>query len=618
MNDDMDSKQKRTRIMVTIATIAVIVICIALIIYSIVYNVINNKFKRPMLFIKNGDEAEIMKAINSDSVLNSSYKTLVKSTDKILNTSVLTYTLKGKRLLEISREAVRRIFFCSTLFRLTDDKKYYDKALAEINAVCAFEDWHPSHFLDVAEMTTAVSIGYDWLYNNLTKKDRESIRQCIIKNGINPSLNKSLNYFLRTTNNWNQVCNSGMTLAAIALRDTDLNLSDYIINRSVNSLKISMGEYSPDGNYPEGYGYWGYGTTYAGIMFAALDRFFGHTYEMAEWPGFAESGKYIQYMVGTSGLNFNYYDSGEKGGINPILFWFAYYFDDPSYIFYDNYLMDVKKMTSGSYYLPLILIYGSKLKRDKIKPPEKKIFYGKGTTPVILVRTSWDGANGTSFGIKGGRAKDSHAHMDAGSFVFDALGVRWASDLGSSDYTTLEAEGVDLWNFKQNSTRWSMLRLGTIPHNTITIEGERHNVEAKSNITKVYDSDDNKLGGQIDITENFFGKLKSAVRDAILINQKYLEITDNIIGGNSKVNIVWTMTTRANTTLTDSKTVTLTNGKKTCILNVKSPSDCTISFGDNKPSNDFEESNEGTKKILIKTSVAAGESKQIKVTLTPQ
>ena len=78
------------------------------------------------------------------------------------------------------------------------------------------------------------------------------------------------------------------------------------------------------------------------------------------------------------------------------------------------------------------------------------------------------------------------------------------------------------------------------------------------------------------------------------------------------------MTTRANTTLTDSKTVTLTNGKKTCILNVKSPSDCTISFGDNKPSNDFEESNEGTKKILIKTSVAAGESKQLKVTLSPQ
>ena len=25
-----------------------------------------------------------------------------------------------------------------------------------------FEDWNPSHFLDVAEMTFALAIGYDW------------------------------------------------------------------------------------------------------------------------------------------------------------------------------------------------------------------------------------------------------------------------------------------------------------------------------------------------------------------------------------------------------------------------------------------------------------------------
>lgn len=304
----MDRKQKRMQIVASISAI------------SIIYNIIKNKYKRPMLFIANGDEAKIMKAIFSNNILNNSFNALVKSTDKILNTSVLTYNIRGTTLLEVSREAVHRIFYCSTLFRLTNEKKYFDKAFAEINSVCSFDNWHPAHFLDVAEMVTAVSIGYDWLYNNLTKAQRESIRQCIIKNAIYPSINESTNSFLKMTNNWNQVCNSGLTLAAIAIRDTDKNISDFIINRSINNLKNSMNQFSPDGNHPEGYFYWIYGATYAGMMFAALDRFFGHTYKMAEWHGFAESGKSIQYMVGTSGLNFNYYDTGQKGGIIPILF----------------------------------------------------------------------------------------------------------------------------------------------------------------------------------------------------------------------------------------------------------------------------------------------------------
>lgn len=29
--------------------------------------------------------------------------------------------------------------------------------------------------------------------------------------------------------------------------------------------------YNPDGNYPEGYGYWGYGTAFECIMLAAME-----------------------------------------------------------------------------------------------------------------------------------------------------------------------------------------------------------------------------------------------------------------------------------------------------------------------------------------------------------
>lgn len=83
-----------------------------------------------------------------------------------------------------------------------------------------------------------------------------------------------------------------------------------------------------------------------------------------------------------------------------------------------------------SRFLPLIPIYGSQYKMNELVPPAMKLWAANGQTPVVLVRTGWENGEGFYLGIKGGTASTSHAHMDAGSFVFDALGVRWVQDLG--------------------------------------------------------------------------------------------------------------------------------------------------------------------------------------------
>ena len=48
-----------------------------------------------------------------------------------------------------------------------------------------FKDWNPSHFLDTAEMTTALAIGYDWLYAVIKPADRKTIRDAIVQLGLN-------------------------------------------------------------------------------------------------------------------------------------------------------------------------------------------------------------------------------------------------------------------------------------------------------------------------------------------------------------------------------------------------------------------------------------------------
>ncbi|MDP5089184.1 MAG: DUF4962 domain-containing protein, partial [Saprospiraceae bacterium] len=72
----------------------------------------------------------------------------------------------------------------SLAFHLTSDPKYLDAAVSQMKTVCAFTDWNPSHFLDVAEMTNGVAIGYDWHYNHMKKEEIELIRSGLKTKGL--------------------------------------------------------------------------------------------------------------------------------------------------------------------------------------------------------------------------------------------------------------------------------------------------------------------------------------------------------------------------------------------------------------------------------------------------
>ena len=53
---------------------------------------------------------------------------------------------------------------------------------------------------------------------------------------------------------------------------------------------------------------------------------------------------------------------------------------------------------------------------------------------IACFRSAWDDPNALYLAVKGGDNKAAHAHLDLGSFVLDAGGVRWAADLGPDDY----------------------------------------------------------------------------------------------------------------------------------------------------------------------------------------
>lgn len=107
----------------------------------------------------------------------------------------------GRRLLDVSRETLRRVLLLGYAYRMTGDSRYAQRAEQELLTVSAFSDWNPSHYLDVAEMTTAVAVGYDWLFDRMSDTTKESLRQAIINKGLKPSYDTQYNGWLQKENN---------------------------------------------------------------------------------------------------------------------------------------------------------------------------------------------------------------------------------------------------------------------------------------------------------------------------------------------------------------------------------------------------------------------------------
>ena len=122
-------------------------------------------------------------------------------------------------------------------------------------AVAAFSDWNPSHFLDVAEMTFAMAVGYDWLFHQLGADSRKTIRTAIVQKGVTLPFTTRHKGWVRARNNWGQVCHGGLTAGALAVLEDEPELAAKTVHNALQNVHFSMDAYAPNGSYPEGPGY---------------------------------------------------------------------------------------------------------------------------------------------------------------------------------------------------------------------------------------------------------------------------------------------------------------------------------------------------------------------------
>ena len=173
----------------------------------------------PRLLLRAGEEVPVREAVARQPEFAALQQRVFDYSAAILDEPVLERVKIGKRLLAVSREALKRIFYLSYTYRITGDARMADRAIREMESLCEFVNWNPLHFLDVGEMCMALAIGYDWLYDRIPEDTREQIRKALVTKGFEATRSPVDAWFYTSSYNWNPVCNGGLVFAAVALWD---------------------------------------------------------------------------------------------------------------------------------------------------------------------------------------------------------------------------------------------------------------------------------------------------------------------------------------------------------------------------------------------------------------
>jgi len=572
----------------------------------------------PRILLLKGEEEFIRSSVTKDPVWKKMHSAILSECDEILALPTLERIQIGRRLLSVSRECIRRVFYLSYAYRLTGDEKYFQKAEKEMLAISAFSDWNPTHFLDVAEMTMGMAIGYDWLNDKLSAESKQIILNAILKKGIEPSLDSKYNGFLKATHNWNQVCNSGMAFGALAIADEYSDFARQIIDRALATISLPMEDYKPDGAYPEGYSYWGYGTSFNVMFLSAIEKAFSSDFGLSQIPGFLKTPAFREHMMGATGVCYNWGDCGPTASLSPAMFWFAQKNNDPSLLWMEKSFLDKEDYSifTGDRLLPAAIIWGREISLDKVSKPASRVYVGQGPSPVALMRTSWSDPNGIYLGFKVGSASVNHAHMDIGSFIMESDGVRWASDFGMQDYESLESKGIQLFGRTQDAQRWTVFRLNNYVHNTLTVDGELQRVSGYAKIDQFSDKGDFPFAIS-DLSSVYENQLASARRGVGIVDESYVVVKDELTVLNKSAKIRWTMLTPAEVSIIGNNTAILTKDGKQLTLRVDSPAKVILKTWSTQPSTTYDAPNPGTTLVGFEIELPANAKAEFAVKLIP-
>jgi hypothetical protein len=371
-------------------------------------------------------------------------------------------------------------FVLSFTYQLTGDVKYAQKAFEFADAYCAVPTWTQgahefpiiynrimpwnvpddqvnfSFDISTGDGARDVAIIYDWTYQALNQRQRDRIRGALLERAITKVRGNYEFHWWATAYrcNWNNVCNSGAGIAALALLPDHPQLTD-VVAESFNRITKTLSQLDENGGWQEGGGYWNYSVSTAIYFADALKRLSNGKHNLFKTERFANNPVTFPVYISLPGNgSVNFEDSGSHTiGATHILNKIATETGSNAAAWYRK-----EKLNDGDDVFDLIW------PRPSVEPlPFKNpSLHFKGIDWWVM-RSDFTNPDNTTVVGKAGKNDDPHhGHLDIGQFI-----VYWKNKFFISE---INRGSYDQEYFSE--LRWEYPQASSQGHNLIFVNGE--------------------------------------------------------------------------------------------------------------------------------------------------
>ncbi|MEK7753259.1 MAG: heparinase II/III family protein, partial [Acidobacteriota bacterium] len=338
----------------------------------------------------------------------------------------------------------------------------------------------------------------------------------------------SANGWHKRDNNWNQVCNGGLGIGALAIADEEPELARAILQNARQSLPLAMRHYAPDGAGTEGATYWDYGARFNILFLASLETALGTDFELSKIDGFAQSGLYQIYMGGADRMSFDFADCGLRRLSTPMHFWMGRRFRRPEYNWFRSSELARPKQDGG--FLDL-LWFDASSGFDPARLPLDKYFRA---AECVSMRSSWTDPNALVLAVQAGDNSNlsGHRHLDLGTFILEASGERWIID-GGVDHETYLAH-------QHHNPKWHYYRIRAEGHNTLVINPGADPDQDLKAVAKIvqFDSRPQRTTAVVDLTAAYAKHARGVQRTFTMENRSAVTVADRV-HANAPADVWW-------------------------------------------------------------------------------
>ena len=466
---------------------------------------------------------------------------LEKADAMLKNADDIYYPTAGN-FLSMARHIKGKLLYMAASYNITNEVKYLDEARAVMKKVCEFKDWNIELPISNGEICSGMAICYDWLYNSLPETERTAVKNAIwekaLKNAYEAYTLNGGKWWMKEYVNRNIVTNGSYIQGALALADEEQYRAqcETIINTGVYCIAYMLTSFLPDGAWEEGGMYLGYTLEYLAKTYASIESALGTNFNLDKCPGLPQTVKFIFYLSGVGGRN-NFHDDSATDILNSqyTLYLIRMFGSEEDSAYYES-LRQLKKAD-----LQLFdLIWQAEPAANPSFLPDG---YFRGVE-FVSMRDTWDNKNAKTFlSFHGGKNNGGHSHTDAGTFVLDIGGERWAEDLGADNiiYTNPSVDKTTVYRIRTEGHNCLVIN----PNDDASAEtmGGGQSAETDAKVIS-FETTPTGAAASLDLSSAYPASCTSVVRTYTLENNRTAAVITDYINLKQNSEIYWFMHTK--------------------------------------------------------------------------